>query len=83
MFRLTRKYRTRVSNRMAALAAFLLIVAAAAGLGNPLGSPGDTTPSLADGKASSVQQAEMRSNRIGSAKESRSFKISLFLFRRN
>ncbi len=35
MLRLTRTYRFRVSNRMAVLAAFLLISAVAAGVNNP------------------------------------------------
>ena len=81
MIRLTRTRKYRVSNRLAALAAFLLVAATVAGVSAPVDSAG-----VADGQMlSSTQRAETRTAgaELASVSRNKGFKISLYLFRRN
>ena len=81
MIRLTRARKIRVSNGLAALAAFLLIAATIAGVNTPVDSDG-----VSDGQMlASTQQAESRpaGGEIASVSRNKGFKISLYLFRRN
>ena len=80
MLRLTHTHRIRVSNRLAALAAFLLVAATAASVGGSLNESVDAGSSLA-GKA--VSDSPAQAGTVRSAKAGKGFKISLYLFRRN
>ena len=81
MLRLTRTHRIKVSNRMAALAAFLLITAAVAGINSPMNQAGDAATSVVSTTQNQEQSAQASS--VRSVKANRGFKASLYLFRRN
>lgn len=80
MFRLTRIRRIRVSNRLAVLAACLLIVAAATGMSSPLAQPAGEQSSA---KANTFQPAGSEANTTASVKSRKGFRVSLYLFRHN
>lgn len=78
MLRLTNTHRYRVSNRMAALAAVLLVVATVASVGGALDRTQTAAPTLVgtnDGVATNTT--------VRSAKANKGFRVSLYLFRRN
>ena len=81
MIRLTRTRKIRVSNRLATLAAFLLVAATVAGVSAPADSEGVSDNQM----LASSQQAESRSvdGELTSISRNKGFKISLYLFRRN
>ena len=81
MIRLTRARKFRVSNRLAALAAFLLVAATVASVSAPIGSD-----SAADGSMLAIsQEAETQptGSDLATVSRNKGFKISLYLFRRN
>ena len=81
MLRLTRTNRTRVSNRTAALAAFLLVAATVASVGSAFNEAADASPNLAG--AVPAQENAAPADTVRSVKARRSFKVSLYLFRHN
>ena len=81
MLRLTRTNRTRVSNRTAALAAFLLVAATVASIGGAFDEAPGATNSLAGTVTS--QENVAPADTVRSVKAKRSFKVSLYLFRHN
>jgi len=82
MLRITRTRQFRVSNRMAVMAALLLIVTAAAGIGNPLS--GGAEPATMAGTVRSAPASETPPERVGAAAvNKRKFRVNLYLFRRN
>lgn len=82
MLRITRHRQFRVSNRLAAMAALLLIVTAAAGLSNPFGDPNDATQTMAD-TSRGTQTEETTAQRVNAtAGHRKRFKVNLYLFRR-
>lgn len=78
MIRLTRARKIRVSNRLAALAAFLLVAATVAGVSAPVDS--DEAPMLASSHQAEAQPA---GGDLASISKNKGFKVSLYLFRRN
>ena len=84
MLRITRKRQFRVSNRMAVLAALLLVVTASAGIGNSFETTDGYTPATMAETTRSAPASETPSERIGSAAvKQRKFRVNLYLFRRN
>ena len=81
MLRLTHTHRIRVSNRMAVLAAFLLVIAAAAGINGPMNEAGDMANSVVSN--SQVSEKPAKVSPVRSVKAGKGFKASLYLFRRN
>jgi hypothetical protein len=79
--RLTRTHRKRISNRLAVLAAFLLVAATAASLNGSMARAVDAGPSVAGSSQAAEQAAQ--APELGSVKSNRSFKFRLHLFRRN
>ena len=79
MLRLTRTHRYRVSNRLAVLAAFLLVAATVASVGGSLAETANSGPAL----VGAAQQDEASVNTVRAAKAGKGFKVSLYLFRRN
>jgi len=77
MFRLTRTHRARISNRMAALAVFLLVAAAMAGLNTTSNDAMGAANSMADNSNETPAQAQS----VRSAKASRGLKFNFYLFR--
>jgi hypothetical protein len=76
---MTHFYRQRVSNRLAALAVFLLVAASlATGFDRSMDSPLNAGQSVA-GNSSSVLDRGQASE----VKAKRNFKVRLYLFRRN
>jgi hypothetical protein len=80
MMRLTHTHRSRVSNRLAVLAAFLLVAATVAGVSGPFGGTGEAGSLQATTQAS---DNPAQASAVRSAKANKGFKISLYLFRRN
>ncbi len=80
MLRLTRTHRIRVSNRLAVLAAFLLVAATAASVGGNLTDTVDGGNSVA---GTAVNENPSQANTVRAAKASKGFRVSLYLFRRN
>ena len=81
MIRLTRASKFRVSNRLAALAAFLLVAATVASVSAPIGSDIAADGSmLADSQEVATQPA---GSDIATVSRNKGFKVSLYLFRRN
>lgn len=81
MIRLTRAHRIRVSNRLAALAAFLLVAATVAGVSAPLDSAGISDGQmLADSGQVETQPAVKE---LATVSRNKGFKVSLYLFRRH
>lgn len=81
MLRLTRTNRTRVSNRTAVLAAFLLVAATVASVGGAFSEAPNATPTLAG--TAPAQENAAQADAVKAVKARRSFKVSLHLFRRN
>ena len=81
MLRLTPTHRFRVSNRMAVLAAFLLITAAVAGLNSPINRASDAATSVVS--TTQNQEKPAQASQVRAVKANRGFKASLYLFRRN
>jgi hypothetical protein len=81
MMRLTRTHRTFVSNRLAVLAAFLLVAAAVAGLSGTMGDTVEAGPALAASQPAADNT--MRATGPQPAKASKRFKLRLYLFRRD
>ena len=81
MIRLTRARKIRVSNRLAALAAFLLVAATVAGVSAPIDSDGVSDSRM----LASSQQAESRpaDSNLATIRRNKGFKVSLYLFRRH
>ncbi|MBT8039392.1 MAG: hypothetical protein KJO70_02180 [Gammaproteobacteria bacterium] len=72
----------RVSNRLAALAAFLLVAASlATGMDRSSERPVEAGASVAARSAPALDRA--RTNELGSVKANKGFKVRLYLFRRN
>ena len=80
MLRLTRKNRTRVSNRLAIVAAALLVTAVAFGLGAPDGSLMSGKPELVDVQAAGSQAVPATT--ASSMRVKKKFKVSLLLLPR-
>ena len=80
MLRLTRTHRFRVSNRLAVLAAFLLVAATAASVGGSLAETVDGGSSVA---GMAVNDSPAQANTVRTAKANKGFRVSLYLFRRN
>jgi hypothetical protein len=81
MLRLTRTHRTRVSNRTAVFAAFLLIAATVASIGSSLNDNPDTAPGLV---GSEVAEADTgQGGQVAVVSRNKGFKVNLYLFRRN
>jgi hypothetical protein len=81
MLPITRTRKFRISNRLAGIAALLLVVTSLAGLGGPTQSSGGesahhTTPLLAEDAP-----ALLYSGGASKVKSNKGFKMSLFLFR--
>jgi hypothetical protein len=83
MLRITRTRQFRISNRMAVLAALLLVVTAAAGLGERFDTQNVARPAMAetDRGAPAAEAAPQRVNTT--AAKNRKFRMNLYLFRRN
>ena len=80
MLRLTRTHRSRVSNRLAVLAAFLLVAATVASVGSEWIETADGGTSVA---GMTVNENPAEANTYRAAKVRKGFKASLYLFRRN
>ena len=79
MLRLTHTYRQRVSNRLAVLAAFLLVAASlATGIDHAMDNPANAANSMAASTATSMDRGQVRE-----ASVNKGFKVRLYLFRRN
>jgi hypothetical protein len=84
MLRITRTRQFRVSNRMAVMAALLLVITAATGLSNPFEAPDAAAPATMAETNRTAPGSETPAERTGSAAvKKRKFKVSLYLFRRN
>jgi hypothetical protein len=84
MLRLTRQRQFRISNRTAILAALVLVVSAAAGMGDRFDDRNGARPALASGEYVNAAAAEKQPPRIGTTQtHKKGFKVSLYLFRRN
>ena len=81
MMRLTRTHRTFVSNRLAVLAAFLLVAAAVAGINGSMSDTVEAGPALAASQPASDNA--MRATGPQPAKASKRFKVRFYLFRRD
>jgi hypothetical protein len=81
MMRLTRTHRTFVSNRLAVLAAFLLVAAAAAGINGSMNDTAEAGPALAASQP--ANDNAMRATGPQPAKANKRFKLSFYLFRRD
>ena len=81
MMRLTRTHRTFVSNRLAVLAAFLLVAAAAAGINGSMNDTAEAGPALAARQP--ANDNAMRATGPQPAKANKRFKLSFYLFRRD
>ncbi len=80
MIRLTRAHKFRVSNRLAALAAFLLVAATVAGFSAPIDSDGVSDDRM---MASSAEvEAQPTGGDLAAIARNKGFKVSLYLFRR-
>ena len=75
MFRLTRTHKTRISNRMAALAVFLLVAAALAGFNAP------SSDTLGDATTIAGTSNEAPANTLRSVKARKGLKFNFYLFR--
>ena len=82
MMRLTRTHRTHVSNRLAVLAAFLLVAAAAAGLNGAMNDTVDAGPALAVSQSAPVDNTA-RASGLKPATANKRFKLRFYLFRRD
>ena len=81
MMRLTRTHRTFVSNRLAVLAAFLLVAAAVTGLNGSMSDTVDTGPVLAASQPATDNA--MRATGPQPSKANKRFKLRFYLFRRD
>lgn len=82
MLRLTRTHRVRVSNRLAALAAFLLVAASlAAGVDRTADQPLEAGASVAATSAPALDRG--KAGEVHAVKANKGFKVRLYLFRRN
>ncbi len=79
MMRLTRTHRIKISNRLAVLAAFLLVAATAASLNGSMARAVDAGPAV----AGNPPAADSAPPELASVKSNRGFKLRLYLFRRN
>ena len=79
MIRLTRARKIRVSNRLAALAAFLLIAATVAGVSAPIDSDVSDERMMA---SSTEVETQPTSGDLAAIARNKGFKVSLYLFRR-
>ena len=80
MLRLNRKYRERVSTRLAILAAFLLVTSSVAGIGTTMDLTHSDNQELADRTSLTTDQPSAPATANVQAKKKR-FKASLFLLR--
>ena len=81
MMRLTRTHRTFVSNRLAALAAFLLVAAAVAGLNGSMSDAVEAGPALAASQP--ADDNALRATGPQPVKADKRFKLRFYLFRRD
>jgi hypothetical protein len=81
MLRLTHNHRTRVSNRMAVFAAFLLIAATVASLGGALDGHREAGPSMVGTGTAEADSGQ--GNAVSAVRSNKRFKVNLYLFRRN
>jgi len=82
MLRLKRPYISRISNRLAAFAAVLLVVTSLAGIGNQAMQDNGSDPArTAATETVETQRAAFAESDPSSAKKTRRFKVSFFLFR--
>ena len=81
MLRLTRKHRTRVSNRLAVFAAFLLIAATVASIGSAFDSQPEAGPSLVGAETAEAESGQGKA--VSAVRSNKRFKVNLYLFRRN
>ena len=75
MFRLTRTHKSRISNRMAALAVFLLVAAALAGFNAP------SSDAIGDTATMAKTSNEAPANSVSSVKARKGLKFNFYLFR--
>ncbi|MEJ2383401.1 MAG: hypothetical protein P8Y54_03290 [Xanthomonadales bacterium] len=84
MLRITRTRQFRVSNRMAVLAAMLLVVTAAAGLGDRFDTAQNAEPATMAETNRGAPASETRPEHVRSAAVGkREFRVHLHLFRRH
>ena len=81
MLPLTRNRKNRVSNRLAAFAALLLVVTSLAGVGGSSQSKGSESMLQTASVTAAEEAAFLPSGNTSKAKTNKSFKKSLFLFR--
>ena len=82
MMRLTRTHRTLVSNRLAVLAAFILVAAVAAGFNGSTRDAVDAGTALASSQPAPAENSA-RATGLKPAKASKRFKVRFYLFRRD
>lgn len=83
MFRVTRYKRLSISNRLAFVAAIMLVISALAGMGNLPPSGQNAASQIAERQASLMDHAVSGSSGSASGQTDSGFKMSLFLFRNN
>lgn len=81
MMRLTRTHRKLVSNRLAALAAFLLVAAAVAGINGSMSDAMEAGPALA--ASQTATDSATRATSLNPATANKRFKVRFYLFRRD
>ena len=81
MLSLTRTRKFRISNRLAGIAALLLVVTSLSGYGISTHSKGSDSIAQADNPVVEEAPAFLQSASTAKAKSNKGFKMSLFLFR--
>jgi len=81
MLPLTRTRKFRISNRLAGIAALLLLVTWLAGIGGSTRSPGNESTHQTASMLAEDAPAPMQSSGASEVKSNKGFKMSLFLFR--
>ncbi len=83
MLPLTRNRKIRVSNRLAIIAAIMLLTSTLAGLGSSINSEGGQDSLMASQSFGKSEPVVAQAKNSNTAKKQKGFKVSLFLFRRN
>lgn len=82
MLPITRTRKFRISNRLAGIAALLLVVTSLAGIGGSTQSPDDESAHHTATLVAEDAPALMQSSSASKVKSNKGFKMSLFLFRK-
>lgn len=81
MLRMNRTHKTRVSNRLAVVAAFMLMISIVAGLDSSMTVKGNTDSLAAKTSLFTTEAVNAQPSTGSRVKQKKGFKVSLFLLR--